>query len=454
MIRGILGLVLVCTVMLTSVSVAEAITFTSPNFSINGALGNSVAGQPGSTNYKMEASGGESIIGNGASGSYKLGQGYIASLERSIELNVQPGGQGLYVPFDEGTGTALYDNSTNVAQTIFVGTPQWTTGKIASAVTTDSTHYTGFSKTGAITPASAITLESWIKPSNLSSAASQKILSSTEAGGVALYLTGTSADLCSTTKICFAVRAGGVYQTVEVDKATYLSNGTWTHLTGSYNGSALKLYVNGVERATANVTGAISYHATAPLCIGAEAQTTTCSGTTFAGDLDEIKLFDRGLTAKEVEAEYVAQNAGIPAGLSLNSVTPGTSQTAVFDAAIQTDAPGYTLAISQNDNLTSGGNTIPGVSGSIASPVAWSEGTTKGLGFTLYGTNATVIPGIWNSGNNYAAMPGTSTAFYTRTGYTGGAKDMLNMRFRLDTTTNQAIGDYTNQMILVGTMIP
>ena len=98
-------------------------------------------------------------------------------------------------------------------------------------------------------------------------------------------------------------------------------------------------------------------------------------------------------------------------------------------------------------------DTISGVSGTIASPVTWVEGTTKGLGFTLYGTNATSIPGKWSSGAAYAAFPGTSTSYYTRTGRQS-AKDVLNMRLRLDTTMLNPAGTYTNVITTVGTVTP
>lgn len=452
--RGILWTLLSALVGVCGVGIAQAASYNSTNFSIDGSVGDSFGGAQTSTNYQLESLGGESVIGNGASGSYKLGYGYIERLQRSLELNVQPGSQGLYVPFDEATGSQVYDNSVNTGVPTVTGTPQWTTGKIGGAITTDSTHYVEFPKTTAVTPASALTLEAWIKPSNLSNTVGQKVISSTDGGGIALYLTGTSADICAASRVCFVIRIGGSYSFVEVNKATYLANGTWAHLVATYNGSTMKLYIDGVERATANVTGTISYSATAPLCIGAEAQPTSCSTQSFGGDIDEVKLFSRGLTASEALAEYNAQNAGIASGLSLNSITPGTSQTATYDAAVQTDAAGYSLAISQNNNLTSGGNTIPGVSGSIASPVSWSEGSTKGLGFTLFGTNATAIPGTWGSGASYAAIPGSATTFYTRTGFTAGAKDYLNMRLRLDVATSQATGNYTNQMTIVGTVTP
>ena len=143
-----------------------------------------------------------------------------------------------------------------------------------------------------------------------------------------------------------------------------------------------------------------------------------------------------------------------PTTISLGNITPGTSSNATVTASVITDAPDYTLAVNQNNNLTSGGNTIAAVSGSIASPVTWVEGTTKGLGFTLVSTNATAIPGTWSSGNAYAAFPGTSTTFYTRNGFSGGATDTLTMRVKIDVPTSQVPATYTNTVTWVGTTIP
>lgn len=143
-----------------------------------------------------------------------------------------------------------------------------------------------------------------------------------------------------------------------------------------------------------------------------------------------------------------------PTTISLGNITPGTSNNATVTASVITDAPDYTLAVNQNNNLQSGAYSITAVSGSIASPVTWVEGTTKGLGFTLVSTNATAIPGTWSSGNAYAAFPNTSTTFYTRNGFSGGATDTLTMRVKLDVPNSQAAAAYTNTVTWVGTTIP
>lgn len=160
------------------------------------------------------------------------------------------------------------------------------------------------------------------------------------------------------------------------------------------------------------------------------------------------------LSADEILAEYNAQNTGNGSGLSLGSITPNTSNTALSDIIVHTDSNGYTLAINENNDLTSGAYTIPPVSGSIASPVAWSEGTTKGLGFTLTATNATALPGTWSSGNSYAAIPTTATSFYTRTGIQSSTSDYITMRLRADVSLAQTVGVYNNILTITGTITP
>ena len=223
--------------------------------------------------------------------------------------------------------------------------------------------------------------------------------------------------------------------------------------TQSTASNRVKIYIDGVLQ-TATMFGTIPstmVNATSDLAIGSMQG----FGRYFNGVLDEVKLFNRLLSAEEVKAEYDAGVAGNTAGLSFaGGIIPGTSSTSDYDAAILTDSvKGYTLAVSQNQNLTKGADTIAAVSGSIASPVTWVEGTTTGLGFTLYGTNATSIPGKWSSGAAYAAFPGTSTSYYTRTGKQS-SKDVLNMRLRIGTTMLNVPGAYTNVITTVGTVTP
>lgn len=91
-------------------------------------------------------------------------------------------------------------------------------------------------------------------------------------------------------------------------------------------------------------------------------------------------------------------------------------------------------------------------SGTIATPAAWSEGTTKGLGFSVI--SAPGLDGKWGAGANYAALPGSSTSFYTRSGSLTNQIDTVALRARVDVPTLQAAGEYKNTITIVGTTIP
>jgi hypothetical protein len=233
-----------------------------------------------------------------------------------------------------------------------------------------------------------------------------------------------------------------------------IADGNWHHIaitlnSGVANGSTL--YVDGVAKQTFIWTPQFQ---SGIFTIGSVYNGTTYSQY-FNGSIDHVKVLNRILSATEILAEYTGQNSGSVSGLSLGTITPGTSNATLSDVIVQTDAGSYNLAINQDHNLTNGSDTIAPVSGSIAVPAAWTEGTTKGLGFTLTATNATAIPAGWNSGNSYAAFPGTATTFYSRTGLQS-SRDYLTLRIRADVTSAQAsyTTPYTNTITVTGTITP
>jgi hypothetical protein len=89
-------------------------------------------------------------------------------------------------------------------------------------------------------------------------------------------------------------------------------NNNWKHVAGTYDGSAVKLYVDGALVATTSYTGAIKYNLPTnnDLLIG-KYYATACpdNGTNnyaFEGAIDEVELFDRALAASEIYEIYDA----------------------------------------------------------------------------------------------------------------------------------------------------
>ena len=91
-----------------------------------------------------------------------------------------------------------------------------------------------------------------------------------------------------------------------------LSSGTsitaqvWTHVAVTYDGANLRLYIDGAENAAIAQTGAIPTNAL-PLTIGAQSDH---AGTFFMGNIDEVAVYDRGLTAAELQSIYAAGTHG------------------------------------------------------------------------------------------------------------------------------------------------
>lgn len=172
-------------------------------------------------------------------------------------------------------------------------------------------------------PTSAITLSAWIKISDNASTTEERIISTTESGGYALFLTGSSGDQCIAQQVCFMVNALNNYQKVQASKSL-VPNNTWTHLVGSYDPStgAFALYINGNLVGTNNVgQAALTYTVNTPLCIGAEATTADCSGGMFfSGSIGDVRIYNRVLGATEVQNMYSEYNPQI----NLNTNAPSS----------------------------------------------------------------------------------------------------------------------------------
>ncbi len=136
-----------------------------------------------------------------------------------------------------------------------------------------------------------ITLSVWIRPEALDG--EQKVLAKwSDAGGAFQYLLSvTASDVVQF--VVNAASSNGV-----ASGSTALTAGTWCHHAGTYDGSNVRVYLNGVEDGSTSKTGNMSSN-TAPVRIGAGSGG---SGTEqpFDGDIGHCAIWDTPLTAGEV----------------------------------------------------------------------------------------------------------------------------------------------------------
>ncbi len=76
------------------------------------------------------------------------------------------------------------------------------------------------------------------------------------------------------------------------------TTGTWHHIAGTYDGSTIRLYVDGVEKASGSASGPIQTSST-PLYIGNK-PFSSYSGDFFKGIIDEVRIYNRALLHQEI----------------------------------------------------------------------------------------------------------------------------------------------------------
>jgi hypothetical protein len=149
-----------------------------------------------------------------------------------------------------------------------------------------------------------VTIDGWINPA---------------VNGPAIYFGKTEHGLndyllLSGRSLCGMIRSSGS-ESVVLGYSDFPSNttlfvppiGQWTHIALTYDGSMIKLYANGAlvgqESKTGNINGD-----DVPFDIGGRA---IDNGTgKFNGLIDEVEVFDRALSQKEIQGIFDAGSAG------------------------------------------------------------------------------------------------------------------------------------------------
>lgn len=97
----------------------------------------------------------------------------------------------------------------------------------------------------------------------------------------------------------FFIYNGSGYEP-RVTATTIPSANTWYHVVGTFDGSNLKIYVNGVLENTRSRATSISY-GTGNFLIGAQGSLTS---NLFSGNIDETRIYNRALSSAEISALY------------------------------------------------------------------------------------------------------------------------------------------------------
>jgi hypothetical protein len=199
-----------------------------------------------------------------------------------------------YWTFDENTGTVAADSVGSNDATLLNGAT-WATGKNGSGASLDGTDdYVKALTTSMSATEGTITM--WVKPSAFGTANAPDYIvghTSQPAFGNRIQLsTNNAAGELDLGLGDTGSRAANIF---DMDAAT------WYHLALTWASGTYVVYVNGVQDTTGSYTGLTTLGAY--LHLGNHGN----DGTTirpFAGVIDEVKIWNRALTAPQVDAEF------------------------------------------------------------------------------------------------------------------------------------------------------
>jgi uncharacterized protein YjdB len=283
--------------------------------------------------------------------------------------------------FSEGTGTTFKDTSGNNNNGTITGATWSAAGKYGNALSFNGTNnYLTVNDSASLDFTTGMTLEAWVNPSATGSLW-RTVIMKEQSGGLVYALYGNT----DTNR-----PSGHAFTSSEFDTrgTAAVATNTWTHLAVTYDGSTLRIFVNGVEASNKAVTGNIKT-STGALRIGGN----TIWGEYFAGLIDEVRLYNRPLSATAIQTD-------------MNTPIASVAQTGLTVAPAN-----FTLtAFGATQQLTVTANFADGSSQNVTSNASTTYSSTNTAVATV---NATGLVKVFSNGSS------TITASYG--GFSGNA---------------------------------
>jgi prepilin-type N-terminal cleavage/methylation domain-containing protein len=158
--------------------------------------------------------------------------------------------------------------------------------------------------TPSLNVSTALTLSIWFKATDITD--SQSIISRREDGGGYELRLASAVNCGGDNSMCFTLglTTGSGYEPMGIridNNGLNLASNAWHHVAATYDGTIMRLYINGVLATTRLLPGTIRSN-TAPLCIGAFADDNNCQESTniFTGSLDDARVYNRVLNPSEI----------------------------------------------------------------------------------------------------------------------------------------------------------
>jgi hypothetical protein len=213
----------------------------------------------------------------------------------------------LHLKLDEASGTTAADASGKGNPGTVVkgsGAATWVAGRRNGAL-----RFAGLSATGSryidvpwnssLVVTTGLTALAWVRldqtPNQLQTIAGR----GTGTTDWALYL------FKNANHVNFDLRTANGNYSVSISTSGPLATGTWYHIAATYDGTRIRVYVNGTELGNQAASGQVQCNASGTIPLGVAARATAAGTRTdpLLGTLDEVKVWKRALAAAEILAD-------------------------------------------------------------------------------------------------------------------------------------------------------
>ncbi|MCK4429251.1 MAG: hypothetical protein KAU95_02655, partial [Candidatus Aenigmarchaeota archaeon] len=229
---------------------------------------------------------------------------------------------------------STYENNGTLGGGTLANAPTWVSdGKVGGGYEFDGINdYINCGNDPSLNITDAITIEAWVKPDGAHGNYDYVLNKKEETKGY--YLVSGTVDV---DWLNFVVKIGETSRVARTN--IFPPIGQWSHIVGSYDGSRVRVYMNGIEQTYGtNIVGNIDT-TTNPLKIGAYGV-----GDAFNGAVDEVRIHNRALSPEQINASYQA-------GLANHSV-----QTMVSDETSKGEI--WSVAVTPNDQYEDGATVL------------------------------------------------------------------------------------------------
>jgi hypothetical protein len=184
------------------------------------------------------------------------------------------------------------------------GVTQSATGKIDGADDFDGDmDYIDVGTSSSLNITSGITIEAWVRPDDVDHTDADPSVVSKFDDSERAYQLGFNDDAGDSDDWDFRLSSDGTSSGGQIHVSNAVSNNQWQYITGTWDGTDMRLYKNGVEIGTSASFAGPIYSSAADVWIG--------DGTYYGsmdGWIDEVRISNKARSADWIAAQYLSMN--------------------------------------------------------------------------------------------------------------------------------------------------